>query len=539
MPDIERVLQKLDQYVNRRMQAACTPGMVIALTDREGLLQVSAYGVTDLEAEMPVTLDTLFEIGSISKTFTSVAVLQAHEAGLLDLHAPVTEYLPWFRVRSEYGPIAIHHLLSHSAGLVYSLDFSPDPRGAVLAARELDVGFAPGDHFWYSEVGYQTLTLVLEAVRGHSIGHTIGAGILEPLEMNATVSAITHDVRPRLARGYRFLYDDRPSHVSHPLVPAPWLEFNSGDGCVASTGEDMARFARMLLNRGQGPQGPVLTEDSYRLMIQPVVKGAEYGYGLLAFEEGGFRCIGHAGEMPGYEAYLWMDLDNGLGMVLLATQPYPSGLSRSVLQILRAASLGKPLPNLRLTDPTSIENAGDYAGTYHGIDHSEGRVLSFVARGERLFLEEGGEEFTLEQRGTDRFYVNHPDFDRHVLGFLRTGEEERAQVVEACHGADWYVNDAYSGPCSFRYPREWDAYAGHYRAHNPWESNFRMIIRKGKPLLVRPAGDEEPLTPLGNAEFRVGRDAFSPERLRFDQVVEGQALRARLSGFGFHRFFTP
>jgi hypothetical protein len=79
----------------------------------------------------------------------------------------------------------------------------------------------------------------------------------------------------------------------------------------------------------------------------------------------------------------------------------------------------------------------------------------------------------------------------------------------------------------------------HYRAHNPWEqSNFRVILRSGTLWLVWPTGEEEPLAPLPDDVFRVGDDML-PERLRFDQVVGGQALRARLSGTDYYRFFTP
>ena len=89
MTDLEVAFDRIDRFVEQRMESVRTPGMSIGLTDRQQLLRASTYGFADPEARTPVRSDTLFEIGSISKSFTAIAVLQAYEAGLLDLHGPV------------------------------------------------------------------------------------------------------------------------------------------------------------------------------------------------------------------------------------------------------------------------------------------------------------------------------------------------------------------------------------------------------------------------------------------------------------------
>ena len=103
----DAVFAQLDRIIERRMAADNTPGLALALTDRERTLRVATYGFADLAARTPVTLDTLFEIGSIGKSFTSLALLREHEAGTLDLRAPVARYLPWFAVRSAFPPITV------------------------------------------------------------------------------------------------------------------------------------------------------------------------------------------------------------------------------------------------------------------------------------------------------------------------------------------------------------------------------------------------------------------------------------------------
>ncbi len=98
MSRLEAVFTRLDRYIEIRMQAANTPGMAVALTDREKLLRISTYGYSDIAVQIPVRPDTLFEIGSISKSFTSIVLMQLREEGMLDLHEPVSRYLPWFDV---------------------------------------------------------------------------------------------------------------------------------------------------------------------------------------------------------------------------------------------------------------------------------------------------------------------------------------------------------------------------------------------------------------------------------------------------------
>jgi len=541
MSSFDSVFDQLNPFIQARMEATRTPGLAVAFFERERISRVSTFGLADLEAKIPVGPQTLFEIGSITKTFTAVAVLQAVERGLLDLDRPVSAYLPWFQVQTEHEPITLHHLLTHSAGLVGVIDRSPDIREAVWALRETETAGAPGSRFFYSDAGYQALTLVLQAVLEQPFGEIIRTHIFEPLGMTASEATITHRVRPRLAKGYQSLYDDRPFHLSHPLFPAPWIETSSGDCSIVSTAEDMARFARMLLNHGRGPKVRLLSEASYALMTQPHFSAGwcEYGYGLMRQAHEGITHLGHGGGMPGYTAEIIIDPDNEIGLAVLSTDPRPGGLFWKMMSLWQAIYQGQPVAPVDLTwpDPYHIENGPEYAGAYHGPN----QTLVFTAENGALFLHHQGQQIRLENRGTDRFYGHHPDFERFLFQFGRSepqGDERPGDVIEVLHGADWYAGDAYAGPTLFDYPPAWQAYPGHYRSHNPWQTNFRIVLRKGELFLVWPSGDEEALIPYQDHEFHVG-DEGTPERIRFDHIVSGQALRATLSACAYYRFFTP
>jgi D-alanyl-D-alanine carboxypeptidase len=536
---LQEVFVRLDSLVEEQRRADNTPGLALAVTDREKLLHVSLHGFADLGAQIPVATDTLFEIGSVSKSFTAFALMQLVEDGKLDLHAPVTNYLPWFEVQSKYGPITIHHLLSHTAGIIEGMDFGGETSYEVYALRETEATAAPGTFFHYSNVGYKALGLVLEELEGRSYAEIIQERILDPLEMRSTEAAVTHETRKRMAVGYESLYDDRPRHPSHPLVPATWLEYDAADGSIASTVADMAAYVRMLLNRAQAPGTRIISEDSFEEMTQRVIEtpeeeeGTFYGYGLVIAESDGRVCIGHSGGMVGYYSAILADLDYGLGIVVLTNGPgEPGEIARSALRLLCGVLQGEEPPSrIAVPDRTQIENGIDYAGTYEG----ESSTFKLAAEGGRVIMRYGDETLALQRRGADCFYVPHGDF---ALFLLRFGRED-GQVVEAFHGPDWYTGDDYAGPTDFDCPGHWKAFTGQYRCYNPWYPSFRVVLRKGALVLIEHDGDEAPMVPLTDDRFRVGKDERSPERIRFDTILNGRALHARLSCCDFYRTATP
>ncbi len=537
MASLQTAFKHIAQFAELRIEEANIPGLAIAVTDREKLLRVSTYGFADVAAQAPITPNSMFEIASIGKSFTAIALLQLRDERRLDLHAPVTQYLPWFQVRSEYPPITVHHLMGHTAGIVRGTELAPHGLYEAWALRETKTSAPPGQYWHYSSVGYKTLGFLLERLTGQSFRDVIQSRVLDPLGMTNTHPVITFETRTRAAIGYRSLYDDRPEHSSHKLVPAMWGEYGTGDGCQASTAGDMAIFLRMLMNLGQGPQGRLVSEESFSLMAPlRIWTGSEqYGYAIVAYPVDGHTYLGHGGGNAGYISHILADMEEGLGVVVLSNRMAESDAvvqaAMHILKVLQAAYHRKEIPPLPPTyDPSSICNATDYIGIFKAGK----RTLRLTAADEMLLLEYEGRVVRLEQRAQDSFYVGHPSLDLFLLEFRRDG----GKVVEAFHGSHWYISDRYAGPQRFDYPEEWQAYPGHYRTRNPELSNFRVVLRKGTLALVFPSGTAESLVPLGGGSFRIADERRSPETLRFDAVVEGRALRADYSGCPYYRTFT-
>ncbi|HEX8335999.1 MAG TPA: serine hydrolase domain-containing protein, partial [Pyrinomonadaceae bacterium] len=236
-------LARLDEYVERHLRETGAPGMTLALADRGGAVRVSTYGLADTKAGAPVRPETLFEIGSVSKSFAAVALLQMADEGRVDLHRPVAEYLPWLKLEQRHGAVTAHHLLSHTSGLP----------GAPLLPESLALGletfFKPGEKFIYSNIGYLVLGLLIEALDRRPFADALSARVLKPLGMTASSPVISHSLRPRMAVGYSPEFEDRPFPLRGRLAEASWIEVDTAAGSVASTAVDMIAYLRMLLNR--------------------------------------------------------------------------------------------------------------------------------------------------------------------------------------------------------------------------------------------------------------------------------------------------
>src|ERR1041384_3038541 len=114
---VQPVFARLDEYIARHMRETGAPGMTLALANRDGLIRASTYGYADTKAGLRVVPETMFEIGSISKSFVSLVLLQLRDEGKLDLNKPIVGYLPWLKINSKFEAITTHHILSHTAGL--------------------------------------------------------------------------------------------------------------------------------------------------------------------------------------------------------------------------------------------------------------------------------------------------------------------------------------------------------------------------------------------------------------------------------------
>lgn len=341
MPDLtapDHLARAVDATLAAYLADGSVPGIAVAITGHDGLILARTGGFAEVAAQRPVGGDTLFEIGSIGKSFTAHVILQLEAEGRLSVDDPVVRHLPWFRVPRTGARITIHHLLSHTAGISAGIDGTPEATVQVHRLRDLPPGSAPGRQFHYSNVGYKALGLVIEALEGASYPSVIKRRVMDPAGMAASEPAITNAIRGRLAVGYGPAVDDQPWQAGDPLAPSSWLETDTADGSVAATAIDMAAYMRWLM-RDLATGGPVAR------MATPVpARGSwGYGYGLVRIIRDGREYVGHTGGMVGFISGMMWDPAVGVGAVVLQNGPVgePNMLARLLARQAVAAAEGR------------------------------------------------------------------------------------------------------------------------------------------------------------------------------------------------------
>ena len=357
MPDFE----VLEEFLRERMRRTRLPGVSLALVRGEEVVYARGFGFRDLEKRLPATPATAYGIGSITKSFTALGILQLVEEGKLSLDDAVEKFLP-LKIRPFGEPIRVWHLLSHTAGipaLAYAeaeLRWEQGTGGKPLALATVEdfvawlngatdwVEARPGERWFYLNEGYILLGGIIEKLSGLSYADYVRKKILEPLGMRNT--GFLGEEVPELATPYMVPQEGQP----HPgkIRPIPI----GSDGALVSTVLDLAKYLGMWLRRG----APLLSEKSYEELVKPRVPipseprwpepvgQAFYALGLSVQKFFGRTLIGHGGSVFVYTAHLGFVPEEKVGVAVLANgSGYPMA---QFAQAALALLLGEPLEKL-------------------------------------------------------------------------------------------------------------------------------------------------------------------------------------------------
>lgn len=410
IPDrVADVLKKIDTAT-----AHITPALVVAVTDRNRTLGVIAHGYADIKTKTPATTASLFPVGSIGKSFTALTLMELFDEGRFDPQAPVATYLPWFRVHSSSAPITGHHLLTHTAGLPrYRADLASSEFAAYWL-RNYDVPYAPGAHYWYSNLGFQTLGYALERIENAPLHSIIERRIFDRVGMSASTAIIDDALRTRLPVAYlTWPYGNQ-------IVEQSWYEYSAGDGAISSTGDDMAKYVRVFLNRGALPTGRLLSEAAFRLMTTPFREDYAYGLGVRSLD--GDTVLRHAGGILGFSSVMEMHMNDGYGVVMLTNGQPPRELAPWILAAVKAAMRGQPVPEVPGTatpivqarEPEDAEvPAADrqYVGRYKNQNVEDQTVRIFVRNRQLMAAWGATDGEPLVRVGPALFRPAKPDFN--------------------------------------------------------------------------------------------------------------------------------
>lgn len=428
-PDL---LQRLDSIAGAGVVENRAVGIVAAVAKEKDPLLLKAYGKSDVEANVAMTVDTVIPIGSTTKTFTAAAILQLRDQGKLGLDDDITRWLPDFDTRGN--KVTLRHLLAHTSGVGELLQI-PELRAMKMLRNPTvtlnDVykivsrhpfRFPPGSMQIYSNSGYWLLGLVIEKASGMTYEDYIEKKMFEPLGMKRSMYCNSAESVPRRAYGYGMKSGTarRVPDIVHVGTYAA--------GAICSTAEDMIAWLQALHG------GKVLTPRSYKEMTAPsrLDDGTplRYGMGLTVAEDSsGFRYIGHNGGGFGFSSEARWYTGGPLAVVVL-TNSEPDEIT-AVTESLAAAVLPAPPAARAFTGDGSL-----LAGKYKGLGHNGDMVVDVTQSPE-------GISFSVEGRpaGGALTWVGNWTFRRNVvrLTFRRSGSSGPATELRFDTGGDHLI----------------------------------------------------------------------------------------------------
>ena len=286
---------------------------------RDGQVVYSNYsGHANVELNVPVTADTVFQIQSITKTFTATAIMMLVEEGKVSLDDPVGRHLDG--TPESWKATTVRHLLSHTSGIK---DFINEPTASlrvdvseqeVLAATApRPLNFAPGEKYAYSNTGYHLLAMIIRKVTGKFYGDFLAERIFKPLGMDHTRVQELSAVVPGRAAGY--LWRDKLTNGGY--VAQSILSY--GGGGILSTASDLAKWDAAL--RGEKLLKKATLEQMWEKTTLNDGSKSNYGLGWVVNEVNGRRCVQHSGgHVTGFQSFMRRYLDDGLTVIVLANQ---------------------------------------------------------------------------------------------------------------------------------------------------------------------------------------------------------------------------
>jgi CubicO group peptidase (beta-lactamase class C family) len=326
------------------------PGLAVGIVEDGRLVYARGFGVRKLgDPATSVTAETLFHMASITKPFVATAVMQLVEQGKVDLDAPVTRYLPYFRLKDpRHESITVRQMLTHTSGMPdvedYQWDKPEDDEGSleryVRSLSDHELRWQPGSRFAYSNMAYEVLGDLVAKVSGTSFEDYVAARILKPLGMRSSTLLLKRADPGKLAIGYTRTKDGAVKPIAH----YPYNRAHTPSSNLHSNVEDMARWALANLNHGELDGRRILERSTHDLMWKPGAetgqKGVRIGISWFLEESRGDRLVVHGGGDDGFLTYLWLCPDRKIGVIFMANSDYGPPMKR-VREIIISTALGR------------------------------------------------------------------------------------------------------------------------------------------------------------------------------------------------------
>ncbi len=497
---VEKFQARIDSFFQAEMKSNKVVGASIAILDKRQVAYAQGYGYADLENRIAVTPETSFRVGSITKSFTAIAIMQLYEKGVLNLDEPITTYLPELKMNelsTKAKPITIRHLLSHKSGLpseFYNgfLCDAPPNGNWLIGQLNKEKKLYPADFkYIYSNLGYALLGEVISRVSKQPYAEYIQQHIFKALGMTSSyVFAPGQKAVAQVAKGY------------HGMKPAtePYIR-DQAAGAICSSAKDIAKFISMWLKEGQNSEVEWLSHNSVHEMQRNQLSDVllnekiEWGLGLqikkFTLENQPFNVWGHPGDTFAFHADYAFIPELQIGVAILTNSSSGQSIS-SAEKLLRLYLSSRYKKELQKTAPTLPPlEAWEQLGSWKDIqgDYLNSRFVMRVAQPDKVKVRQGVASLILSQEQNFTYAVK-----AQLLGFIRFPIDLKVQFVK--------VNDF----------------------------NILKLIQKGENEFTYQAIKQSPSSKINGVwSKRLGNYTIVPDYLKCEQCTYGDVSKLKFT----------
>jgi len=529
--DYANIAAGLQAMILHEMEDKQLPAFSIALVDGNQIVWAQGFGYEDPEHKTPATAHTVYRVGSVSKLFTDIGIMQMVETGKINLDAPVNQYIPDFHPNNTFkGPITLRELMSHRSGLLreppvgnYFDPTRPTLQATVRSMNSTELVYEPGTRVKYSNAGIAVVGYTLEELNQQPFPEYLKKAVLLPMGMSESVFVPEPELQGNLAKAYMWSYDGLK-------FPAPTFELGLAPaGCMYSTVTDLAQFLMVLFNGGRGQNTQVLKRETLRQMWVPQFAKPEqkkgYGLGFAVSDLDGHRVVDHGGAIYGFATEVVGMPEDKLGVVTVTTidasNAVTNAVARQALRMMLAMRAGRPFRQFESTTPVSTELARKLAGRYgEGED-----ALDLMEREGTLHMlsASGGFESQLRSSGGALVADGRLDIDPDtkiipVDGGIRRGEKLLKRVEL---------------PRPSTSPVEFAGLIGQYG----WDHDILYVFEKdGKLHVLIEWFEYDPLEQQSTDTFKFpAHGLYNGETAIFTRDATGSAVQVKIGAVVFRR----
>ncbi len=527
--DYTDVVRILREFIEHERVDKQLPAVSVALVDDQEIVWADGFGFADPDKKIPATAETIYRVGSVSKLFTDIGIMQLVERGEVQLDTPIRQYIPEFHPKNPFDkPITLRQLMSHRAGLVrespighYFDPSEPSLAKTVQSLNQTELVYEPEKRTKYSNAGVATAGYVLERLKGKPFERYIEEAVLNPLDMESSSYERKKEFEPSIAKSYMWTYDGR-------VFPAPTFQLGTSPaGNLFSTVRDLGKLLSMLFNGGEGKNGRLLKTTTLAQMWVPQFAPADrrtgFGIGFALSDFEGYLRVGHGGAVYGYATGVTALPEEKIGVVLCTTMDSANDvlerIAKCALHLMLAYRAGEPRPAIEIAEPIQPQRAKELAGLYTKGD----KKIRLNERNGKLFAERGSSvSLALKYFGKDLVTE-----DRLNVGSSFTPLDGGRLVV----GTDTLLRTPEQKPAAA--PARWNGLIGEYG----WDHDILYILEKdGKLHALIEWYDDYPLTEISKDVYAFpDYGLYHGEKLTFTRDKNGRATQALVGYVVFKR----